>query len=234
MDSASASPANTVPPAAATARSGRELVPALRLAARAGARLAIEYGRLLHAMTLPADDLQLAHRALHRDPDAIRLLGERLACVPRMLAARNARAGRPLGDDEIVDAAHDVIARVWSQLGEFRGQAALESWVYRFCEFELINAARRKRRRPASLDPDTIPEAATESRRFDMERVLQCLDRLPPEEESVVRAKHFAGLTFEEIALRDGAQLATVKSRYYRALEKLRFWLAPLRAGGEA
>ena len=66
----------------------------------------------------------------------------------------------------------------------------------------------------------------------DSERVYQGLDRLLPEESAVVRLKHFGELTFEEIAERECAPLATVKSRYYRALEKLRFWLAPLQNGG--
>ena len=128
---------------------------------------------------------------------------------------------------------HEVIARVWAQLGQYRGHAALESWVFRFCEFELINAVRRKRRRPGIALDDV---AAEEPRRsgVDNERVYQCLDRLLPEEAAAVRLKHFAELTFEEIAARERAPLATVKSRYYRALEKLRFWLAPLRGGEEA
>ncbi len=209
----------------------KSLVPALRLAARANARLALEYGRLLQAMNPPADDLQLARRALDRDPSAIAILGERLMCVPRMLAARNNRAGRPLGDDEVGDAAHDVIVRVWSQLGEFRGQSALESWVYRFCEFELINAARRKRRRMPSLDAESVAEPDRPRPSVDTERIRDCLGRLLPEEEVVVQARHFTGMTFEEVAQRHDTPLATVKSRYYRALEKLRFWLAPLREG---
>lgn len=220
-------------PVARRADPGSTLVPALRLAARANARLALEYGRLLQAMNPPADDLELARRALQRDPDAIAILGERLRCVPRMLASRNSRAGRPLGDDEVGDAAHDVIVRVWSQLGEFRGQSALESWVYRFCEFELINATRRKRRRLPSIDAEAMAEAEPTPEPVDNERVWQCLDRLLPEEEVVVRAKHFTGMTFDEIAARDDVPLATIKSRYYRALEKLRFWLAPLRPGEE-
>lgn len=210
---------------------GSTLVPALRLAARANAKLALEYGRLLQAMNPPADDLELARRALQRDPDAIAVLGERLRCVPRMIAARNSRAGRPLGDDEVGDAAHDVIVRVWSQLGEFRGQSALESWVYRFCEFELINATRRKRRRLPSIDAEAMAETAPTPEPVDTERIWQSLDRLLPEEEVVVRAKHFTGMTFDEIAARDDVPIATIKSRYYRALEKLRFWLAPLRPG---
>jgi RNA polymerase sigma-70 factor (ECF subfamily) len=193
--------------------------------------MAVEYGRLVRAMNLTTDDLLLVRRALERDDDAVREVGERLQCVPRILAARNARAGRPLGEDDVLEAAQEVIARVWSQLGEFRGQSALESWVYRFCEFELVNAVRRKRRSPQAVVAETLVQPAG-SEPVDCERVYQGLDRLLPEEAAVVRLKHFSELTFEEIAVRERAPLATVKSRYYRAMEKLRFWLAPLKDGG--
>ncbi|MEZ5962527.1 MAG: sigma-70 family RNA polymerase sigma factor [Planctomycetota bacterium] len=181
-------------------------------------------------MNLASDDLDLVRRALRRDDRALHELGRRLQCVPRILAARNARVGRPLGDEDVLEAAHEVIARVWAQLGEFRGQAALESWVYRFCEFELINAVRRKRRAPRPVDeaelvgPDIAPAV-------DVERVYSSIDRLTRDEAVVVRSKHFDDLTFEEIADRDQVPLATVKSRYYRGLEKLRYWLTPLREG---
>lgn len=182
-------------------------------------------------MNLATDDLDLVRRALHGDDAALQELGHRLQCVPRILAARNARVGRPLGEDDVREAAHEVIARVWSQLGEFRGQAALESWVYRFCEFELINAVRRKKRSPRAVDDDLLTDPRA-SDSVDVERVYMGLDRLLPEEAAAVRLKHFDELTFEEIAARAQAPLATVKSRYYRGLEKLRFWLAPMNEGG--
>lgn len=206
-------------------------MPALRLAAKATARIALEYGRLLRSMTSPPDDLAMVRCSLRGDSTALGSLVTRLQCVPRMLAARNAKAGRPLADDEVADAAHEVIARVWAQLGEYRGQAALESWVYRFCEFELLNAVRRKRRGPRSIEaePASSPPDATEV--VDTERVHRALDRLPQQESRVVCARHFAGLAFEQIAGDEGVPLATVKSRYYRAMDRLRFWLAPLAEG---
>jgi len=179
-------------------------------------------------MNLASEDLELVRRALDRDDAALTELGQRLQCVPRILAARNAHAGRPLADEDVLEAAHEVIARVWSQLGQFRGQAALESWVYRFCEFELINAVRRKRRAPRQVEESTLVESI-ERESVDFERVSQCLDRLAPDEAATIRLKHFQDLTFEEIAVRERTPLATIKSRYYRSLEKLRFWLAPLR-----
>lgn len=181
-------------------------------------------------MNLASEDLDLVRRALRQDDAALQALGRRLQCVTRILAARNARAGRPLDPDDVLDAAHEVIVRVWAQLGEFRGQAALESWVYRFCEFELINAVRRKRRLPRAVEEATLIDVEAPAS-IDTERVYMSIDRLAPEEGAVVRLKHFGELTFEEIAEREGTPLATIKSRYYRGLEKLRFWLTPMQRG---
>ena len=51
------------------------------------------------------------------------------------------------------------------------------------------------------------------------------LSMLSPGESEVIRLKHFAQMTFEEIAERLGISANTAKTRYYRGLERLRGWL---------
>jgi len=177
-----------------------------------------------------AADLALARAAKRGDSDAVQRFMERMRCVPRILAALNRRTGRSLGPDELDDLAQDALAAVWAKLGAFEGHSALESWVYRFCLFELMNAVRRKRREPASpaaLDEAIVPAARTAAEIGLAETVERALERIGPPAADVFRMKYFQGLTLEEIAARLGRSSNTVKSWYYRGLEDLRAFLEP-------
>lgn len=174
-------------------------------------------------------DHELVQRALRRDETGLAEFIRRLECVPRIVAARNHRLGSPLAPSELGEVVQDVVVKVWENLPSFRGDASLETWVFRFCEFTLLNAVRRRRRAPVpTQDLEIATEVdSTRVERSDLERVYVALDRLPAPEAEIVRLKHFEERTFESIAATRGEPLTTIKSRYYRALEKMRYWLDP-------
>lgn len=179
------------------------------------------------------DDLALVQRCLAGEAGARERFGERLACIPRLLAARNRRLSAPLAEGLLHDIASDVVLQVWQRLADYNGYAAIESWLYRFCELTLCNAMRRARRVQAeALDPDSAPApAATDA--HDGERLQLALARLPAEEFEVVRAKHYEESTFEQIAARFAIPLTTAKGRYYRAMMRLRYWLGAAQGAAE-
>jgi len=162
---------------------------------------------------------------------------ERLRCVPRILRVANARAGGPLDAHEVEDLVQDTLAAVWRKLPTFSGDSSLETWVYGFCLHELMNAIRRHRTQTARtghrLDAST-PEPFEAPRElassFERERLYAAVDRLEADEARVLRLKHFAEMTFAEIGERLGLSPNTIKTRYYRALERLRRILG---AGGQ-
>jgi RNA polymerase sigma-70 factor (ECF subfamily) len=175
-------------------------------------------------VTHPAD-LDLVQRCLAGERDARDQVGARLSCLPRIVAARNRRLTPPLDASRLQDVAGEVSLQVWNKLHEYNGLAALESWLYRFCEFTLLNAARRARKEQT----DALDEAGTAARSadsdLDAERLHLLMARLPDDESAAVRGKHFDDLTFEQIAERLAIPLTTVKGRYYRGVERLRTWL---------
>lgn len=178
-------------------------------------------------------DLELVQRCLAGDPKARDEVGQRLACIGRILAARNRRTPSPLPDHALEDVAGEVRLSVWHRLELYNGFAALESWLFRFCELTLLNAMRgRRRQQPQSLADVPEPIAAQDEDSVDCEFVQQALARLPEEEFSVVHGKHFQGLTFEAMAERYRVPLATAKGRYYRALVRLKGWLRGRSAAG--
>lgn len=158
------------------------------------------------------------------DREAQEALVERMRCVGRILAVRNARLGRPLTDDELADLAQETLLRAWSKIGDFAGRAALETWLYSFCYYELMNRVREKSRRPRSLselEEHGFDPAATPAPIVDTE-LAHHLRHLAPREAEVIRLCHVERLSFPSIGEQLGISRSSVKTHYYRAIEKLR------------
>lgn len=176
----------------------------------------------------PAEDLRLARAALDGDRDAMDRVTERLACVPRVLAALNARFGRRLSAEDLEDLTSDVIVIVIEKLGTYAGTGQFDAWVYRIARLELMNALRRRRRQMRTgpeLDADEVvaPIEPMPSERFEV--LHGALERLGGIEADILRLKYFEGLTFREIAERFHVPSSTVKARHYRGMKRIKSWL---------
>jgi len=181
------------------------------------------------------NDLRLVERALAGEGAAREALTIRLECVPRTLAAANARLGNVLSADELADLAQDVVLAVWRKLGTFRGEATLESWAWSFCRHELWNRVRRRQRRRAVVHTslEEIPRPPTSETgpsSVDYDHLEEGLAALDAAEREVIRLKHFEHLMFSEIAVRLGISPNTAKTRYYRGMVRLKHLLE---RGGE-
>jgi RNA polymerase sigma-70 factor (ECF subfamily) len=172
-------------------------------------------------------DLPLVRAALAGDARAGEQLIQRLGCVPHILHAKNAQVGGPFGADELRDLTQDTLEIVWRKLSSYEGRSSLETWVYAYCQHQLMNAVRTKRRRQApfrQVDVEVLldPRASDLEREHDFEELRRGLDALDPRQADVIRLKHFDQLTLEQIAARLDMPVNTVKTHYYRGLSKLR------------
>lgn len=173
------------------------------------------------------DDLALVRAALAGRKAAVEELLERLRCVRRMLVFKNERLGAPLGHAELDDLAQETLFAVWRKLETFSGRGSLEAWAFGFCFLELLARVRQHLRRPLAIEdlpPDALAEPAAPEARdpFALEEVYLGLERLGPPDSDLIRMKTLDDLSFEEIARREAVPVNTVKTRYYRGLERLR------------
>jgi RNA polymerase sigma-70 factor (ECF subfamily) len=178
-----------------------------------------------------AADLLLVRSALAGSAPAIDQLVQRLACVHQILAAHNLRTGRLFQRGEIEDLTQDTMLSIWRKLDQFRGEAALKTWMFRFCFQEFMNALRRKvrdRGRGGAGDQSLPEDLAADRVRpawIDSEWVYHALARLDAEEAQVIRLKYFAGLTFTAMASELGRSSNTLKAIHYRGLRRMQAWL---------
>lgn len=182
--------------------------------------------------TDPASDLALVRATLAGAPGALDRLALRLRCIAAILANRNRKLGKLFDDHELEDLAQDVTTTVWTKLGEFAGESALETWVYSFCWNHLMNATRAKTRRlpiettegpPQVEDPSDPAESLVQR----AELVYRALEELEGHQRTIVRLRHMDGLSFPDIARRLSMPVSTAKTHYARGLELLRRFLGP-------
>jgi len=181
-------------------------------------------------------DGRLIAEALRGRDESLLELSQRLRCVPRVLAILNARRGGYLTSHDLEDLRQDTLVIIWRKLRTFAGPGTLEMWAQKIAYFEFMNGFRDKRRkseRRAGEDVERVP--APPSGDLDPERYSRleaALDELGSPEGDVVRLKHFEQLTFREIAERLDISANTVKSQYYRGIQRLKSML-PVQLRGE-
>ncbi len=167
-------------------------------------------------------------RARDGDPHALSALCERHA--PRI--ERTAR--HVLRDEEDArDAAQEALAALCSKLGQFRGEAALTTWLHRLTINACRDVAQRRLRRPwvpledddAGISPDPSPMRAAElsELRADLRAGLASLPRAQAD---VLVLADGLGYTFREISDASGMPVGTAKCYAHRARAGLRQRLA--------
>ena len=177
-------------------------------------------------------DLALVRDVLSGEEGAVETFILRMGCLPRILDVRNGRLGSPLSEEDLKDLVQDTLQLIWHKLATFGGHSSLETWAYTFCTYQLMNAIRSKRRQPRSLNDDSEELAAEPvpvplRAALEYEHVYRGLDRLDAPQSEVIRLKHFSALTFVQIAEMLSMPVNTVKTHYYRGLDRLRTLLQP-------
>lgn len=178
------------------------------------------------------EDKALVMAVLAGLPEARATFVERMRAVARMLASQNRRLSRPLQDAELADVVQETLLQVWRKLPTYRGDASLETWAWRFSSLELASARRKRARgaeRQAGEVTDEVAGAAEEPPPLDDE-LAGLLRHLSPREADVVRLVHVHELGLRDVAERLGISVSSVKTHYYRGLDKLRAVIESRRA----
>jgi RNA polymerase sigma-70 factor, ECF subfamily len=150
---------------------------------------------------------------------------------------------RILGDrEEALDASQEVFLDIYQNMGTFRGDSSLKTWIYRIAINRAYNRCRwwnrRKRRETISLEEHLCADSrlgfanALESNgqspedilllREERQKIESSLQKLPFKQRVALIMRDIEGLTYEEIAENLQVSLGTVKSRIARGREELK------------
>jgi RNA polymerase sigma-70 factor (ECF subfamily) len=137
------------------------------------------------------------------------------------------------------DVVQEVFLKVFRNVGHFRGQSSLKTWIFRIAINEAHNQRRwffRHRHREVGIEDeqedsrsraDTLADSAQSPFDYtlDQERqamIEEALTRINPTFRSAVVLRDITDLSYEEIAEVLQVSLGTVKSRILRGREALR------------
>jgi RNA polymerase sigma-70 factor (ECF subfamily) len=139
-------------------------------------------------------------------------------------------------EEDAHDVAQEALLLAFRHRETFRGDSRFTTWLYRIAATTALMHLRRERRRPAPLalsggddaeEQREIVSAASspEERSAAAEQVAQAghsLARMGERYDEIFRLRFVDGYSEEEIAERLGLNVATVKTRAYRARARVR------------
>ena len=148
----------------------------------------------------------LPERAARGEVDAFaRLVQENSGLVYRV-------ALRIVGAEEAQDASQEVWIRVWRSIGNFRGESAFSTWLYKITVNTCLSARRKEQTMrlrevggefPAQLPVQPGGEDDPEAAILDGERrdeILRALERVRDEHRAALVLRHMEGLSYSEVA----------------------------------
>lgn len=129
--------------------------------------------------------------------------------------------------DEVIQ---EVFVRIWERAGDFDpGHGSPISWMAAIARNRSLDELRRRRTYVSDAaeevlevpDPAMLPSEAAE-RSQELLRVERCLETLEPDRRAMVRLAYLEGWSREQLSVRFGAPVATIKTWLHRSLAKLR------------
>lgn len=145
--------------------------------------------------------------------------------------------GRYVSDSaEAHDVAQEAFIKAYRAIGNFRGDSAFYTWIYRIAINTAKNYLVSRGRRPPSSDvdvadaegyigADALRDIGSPERQLATEQLKQAvfsaIHDLPDELRSAVTLRELDGLSYEEIAEVMDCPVGTVRSRIFRAREAI-------------
>ena len=195
----------------------------------AGPPATVRPASMLELMDLT--DRECVEAVLNGDPDAYRDLVFRYSGTVFRAARRI--TGNDADAEEVVQ---DTFLRGYLQIGKFELRANFGTWIYRIGVHCSIDLLRKRKRQPASAG-DTLSQAVDGA--VGPERLLlsaelawkrrSAMARLTEVEAAAFSLRHMEDRTMDEIAELLAISLGGAKQAVFRAVQKLRREMAPLR-----
>lgn len=131
--------------------------------------------------------------------------------------------------DDADDVVQDIFVKVWKNLGNFREDSQLYTWLYRIATNECITFLNKKKQmQNVSLDDDTtayLAETLADGNYFNGDKaqmkLQQALLTLPEKQKLVFNMKYFEDMKYEEISEVLGTSVGALKASYHLAVKKI-------------
>ncbi len=137
---------------------------------------------------------------------------------------------------EVQDVAQEAFIKAYRAIGNFRGDSAFYTWIYRIAINTAKNHLVSRGRRPPASDVDVedaefysgsdllkdVASPEGQAMRDQLESVVnKAIQELPEDLRTAVTLREMEGLSYEDIAAVMDCPVGTVRSRIFRAREAI-------------
>jgi RNA polymerase sigma-70 factor (ECF subfamily) len=149
---------------------------------------------------------------------------------------------------EAQDVAQETFIKAYRALGNFRGESAFYTWLYRIAintaKNYLLSRSRRNTHYEVDIQDAEVLENAPQLQGMDtpekmllnqdiVDTIKSAIEGLPEEMRTAIMLREFEGLSYNEIAEAMDCPVGTVRSRIFRAREAIDSQLNPLLENGD-
>jgi len=173
------------------------------------------------------EDVEIVRRVLAGEEDLFEVL------VRRYQARVASHVARMVGNrDDALDLTQEIFLKVFQALDRFNPAYKFSTWLFRIAGNAAIDHLRKRRLRTLPLetpDPEGPGPFAPQLRSTGLdpygelrnlergEAIRRAIQELPADFRELIALRHFAGLSYEEIAGVKNMPLGTVKNKLFRA-----------------
>ncbi len=114
----------------------------------------------------------------------------------------------------------------WRKFGEFEAGTSFGGWLLTIARFEALKCRRRAARTPLVFADDVWDLLVDESAAEDVQQIRRrhlegCLQKMEPDQRSVLLQVHAAGVVMRDVALQSGRS----EQAFYKVIQRLRAML---------
>jgi len=130
--------------------------------------------------------------------------------------------------EDASDLAQEVFVRAWRGLGQFKGQSALSTWLYRIAVNVCLNRVSVKQPETEPLESDRFEDTRAEDPSAGILRgeraaaVRRAIAALPDKQRATLILRAYHDLSHQQIADILGSSVGAVKANFFHALGNLR------------
>ncbi len=134
--------------------------------------------------------------------------------------------------DDADDLVQETFVKVWKNLGSFREDAQLYTWIYRIATNECLNFLRKKKNKfflPIHDVQHELTQKLEGGNHIDGDEIQlklqKALLKLPDKQRLVFNMKYFEEMKYEEISEITDTSVGSLKANYHHAVKKIEEFL---------
>jgi len=136
--------------------------------------------------------------------------------------------------DDADDLVQETFVKVWKNLGSFRADAQLYTWIYRIATNECLNFLRKKKNKfflPIHDVQQELTQKLESGNHLHMDgdeiqlKLQKALLKLPDKQRLVFNMKYFEEMKYEEISEITDTSVGSLKANYHHAVKKIEEFL---------